>query len=287
MSQLLTELTGLMGSGLLAGGLTGTCAELVATEDGLLRRFVRDYPRSLDRELRFLHLRGTGSAIFAGQAALTGAVFAATLLTGLWLCLTLVPVVILLPHYWLQRRRARRVSAVDQQVATFLLALANALRASASIGESLAVTARLMPAPMNEELQITLREYDLGAPLDQALLQMSERIGSRTVRGALGTLRVARRTGGDLSQTLETSAASLREMSRLEGVLRSKTAEGRSQAMLIALLPLPFVGVLQWLSPELIEPLGETGTGHLIVAAATGLWLSAVLLARKILAVEM
>jgi tight adherence protein B len=208
-------------------------------------------------------------------------------LTGLWLCLTAAPVIAVGPHHWLQRRRGRRVSAIDQQVGTFLLALANALRASPSIGESLAVTSRLMPAPMSEELRLMLSEYELGTPLDQALVLMSERIGSRTVRSALGTLRVARRTGGDLSQTLETSAASLREMARLEGVLRAKTAEGRSQAMLIALLPLPFVGILQWLSPDLIEPLGQTASGHMVVAAAIGLWLIAVVLARKILAVDM
>jgi tight adherence protein B len=287
MSSPLTQLIGLAGSGLFAGGVCGSGALLVGQDDGPVRRFARDYRKQLQDELRFLRLRGNGSAILAAQASLITVLAAGTLLTGLWLCLAAAPIIALAPQHWLSRRRAQRVTAIDQQVGTFLVALANALRASPSIGESLAVTARLMPAPMNEELQLMLSEYELGTPLDQALGLMGSRIGSKTVRNALGTLRVARRSGGDLSQTLETSAASLREMARLEGVLRAKTAEGRSQALLIAFLPLPFVGILQWLSPDLIEPLGQTATGHMIVGSAIGLWLSAVVLARKILAVDL
>ena len=283
----LSQLLGHLGGALLALGVCTGVACLLGTEEGLLRQALARYTRSLDHDLRFLRVLRRGTSILLLQAGCCLLLLMGTVLSGLWLGLTAVPLVALLPHHWLQRKREKRVAAIDEQVATFLLALANALRATASIGDALAATERLMPAPISQELAFMLNETDLGTPLDRALVQMGDRIGSKTVRNALGTLRVARRTGGDLPKALETSAASLREMARLEGVLRTKTAEGKSQALVIAILPVPFVGMLQWLSPELIEPLGETSTGHLIVLSAVLCWLAAIVLARKILTVDM
>ena len=131
-----------------------------------------------------------------------------------------------------------------------------------------------------------LNETRLGMPLDRALDELGARVGSPTLHASLMTLRLARSAGGELSATLENAAASLREMLRLEGVIRTKTAEGRAQSLLIALIPAPLVGLLDSISPELLQPLWSTSRGHAIVAGALLLWLSAIVLARKITAVE-
>ncbi|MGB0680287.1 MAG: type II secretion system F family protein [Polyangiales bacterium] len=164
--------------------------------------------------------------------------------------------------------------------------LANALRASPSLGEALASSVELVSAPLSQELDLTVKAMHLGTPLQAALRQMVQRIGSRSVGAAITTLQVAQRTGGNLPQTLETAAAALREMARLEGVVRTKTAEGRSQLMVLAAIPFGLGAAIYAISPESLAPLWTTPAGYLLLAIATALWLGALLLARKILAVD-
>jgi tight adherence protein B len=103
---------------------------------------------------------------------------------------------------------------------------------------------------------------------------------------ALSMLQIASSTGGDFVRTLETSAAALREMARLEGVVRTKTAEGRAQAVVIGLIPIPMLWTIQSLTPDLLVPLWTTDMGHIVLAIALTLWASALLAARWIVHVD-
>jgi tight adherence protein B len=85
---------------------------------------------------------------------------------------------------------------------------------------------------------------------------------------------------------LERAAASLRELARLAGVVRTKTAEGRAQTVVIALIPVPLVWGLDRMDPDFLQPVWSTATGHLVLAGAIALWAVALLLARAIVVVD-
>jgi tight adherence protein B len=190
------------------------------------------------------------------------------------------------PSFWVARRTSARRLIIEAQLDTWLLMLANALRASPSLADALRASASLVPTPLRDELELTLKEYRLGMGLDRALEQMSQRLGSRLVSTAVALIVVSRNTGGDLSHALETSAASLRELIRLDGVLRSKTAEGKAQAGLIALIPFALVLIIHTVDPQFFAPLADTPLGQLVVCASAALWLLAVWLARRIVQPE-
>ena len=107
----------------------------------------------------------------------------------------------------------RPTSGKGMMAMTTACALPSAVlvRTTPSLGEAIESCAKLMPAPLSQELDLALNEYHLGAPLDVALKTMSTRLKSRTMNVALGTLRIARNTGGNLPDTLEISAAALAE----------------------------------------------------------------------------
>jgi tight adherence protein B len=111
-------------------------------------------------------------------------------------------------------------------------------------------------------------------------------VHSPVVTAAIATLRVARNTGGNLNRALERAAASLRELARLAGVVRTKTAEGRAQTLVIAGIPVPLVWGLQRMDPDFLTPVWSTPTGHVVLAGAIALWAVAVLLARAIIEVD-
>jgi tight adherence protein B len=246
----------------------------------------RRYVAWLELELRYHGASLTGASVARYQAAAVAAViFLSAVLPWLatvpWLVLS-----VFVPALALRQRRAQRTTRIEAQLGGFLLALAHSLKATPALGDGLRCCADVVARPLADELRILLREHELGTPLDRALENMSRRIGSPVVSAAMSTLRIARSAGGDFVQTLEQSASTLREMARLEGVVRTKTAEGRAQTIVVSALPFPTLYLIDEMSPELLEPLWSTDLGHLLMAAALAIWVVAFLAARRIVHVD-
>lgn len=284
-----------LGIVLFAIGVAVTLYITLTDEESPLAKLYFRYAAHLDGELRalFLHdVKGTTIVNWQLGVGFTSLVFdpVYTLLvgesTGVPIALIGIPIVAAAPALWFIDARHKRQEKIEQQLDTFLLALANALKASPSLGDALNATSTLLRAPMKEELELTVKENQLGVPLDQALLNMARRVGSRAFSGALTTVLIGRQTGGDLSRILETSAATLREMARLEGVVRTKTAEGKAQAWVLGVIPPLLVALLNWMDPQWLQPLSSGIIGYIIVAIAVVFWVAAIFAARRILAVD-
>jgi tight adherence protein B len=243
------------------------------------------YEGWLRGELAFLRAAQSPRALLLAQVGAAGlALLFATL--GAWLFTAVLVLGALSVPFVLGRKRRERVALIDRQVEGWLVALANALHATPSLGDALSSSCAVTSAPLVEELELALKEVQLGLGLDAALHAAAERVGSRTFRAAMAVLRTARRTGGNLPRALATSASSLREMARLEGVVRTKTAEGKAQAFVIGAVPVPLYLGIRALDPTFFRPLEATVFGHLVFGGAVVLWGAAVLSARRILKVD-
>jgi tight adherence protein B len=270
---------------LLAIGPALLCVLLFVLPTSPLRTSVRRYTDHLDAHFRFLRSPTTGKQVLMWQAlAFIVVALLAEFVAPVFGMLELL--VIAGPFLQINKLREKRVIRLEQQLDGWLLILANALKAVPSIGDALASSQALMHVPMSQELDVVLKEYKLGTPLDVALFNMGARVKSRVITTALTMLQVARRTGGDLPSTLETSAASLRELARLEGVVRTKTADGRNQAMVVGALPMVIIVLLYFVHPDLLMPLFQTFKGNLLLGVAIALWVGAIALALKILKVD-
>lgn len=249
------------------------------------RKALSRYTAELEHKLRFLRRFYPAVRIVSGQAALALSCVSYVALTNN-VALLLLPIVAWGPKLQLDRLVARRVAEVEALVEPWLNAVANALKASPSLGEAIACSAALVPSPMSEEVDLLVKEYELGTALDRALEQFAKRIGSRTLEGAVLALQIARNSGGNLPETLENAAGALRELARLEGVVRTKTAEGKAQAFVIGAIPVPMVAGIHQLDSHFFDPLWATFAGHLVIGSAVVLWLLAILLSMRILAVD-
>lgn len=276
----------------LGAALLGTATWLLvvafffAKEDHAGRKAIRRYRDYLDSRLRFLRMRHPASRIVTVQLAGCVVALGIAVANNSPIPLILVPLVALGPKVHLERLAAKRVTEVEAQIEPWLVAVANGLKASPSLGESIAASVSLLSAPMSEEIALTIKEYELGTALDRALEQFAQRMGSRTLTGAVLALQVARNSGGNLPEMLENAASALRELARLEGVVRTKTAEGKAQAFVIGAIPVPMVVGIHLIDNHFFDPLVASFAGHLVIGAAVTLWALAILLASKILAVD-
>ena len=261
---------------------------LVGTPRGMGFVWLGRYTDYLRRRLRSLHVFRPVAPIVVGQVSALLAIATLATFGRLPYGYVLAVLVVAAPAIVIEHRVKRRVAELDASASPFSLTLANALKATPSIGNALDHVASLMDGPVTEELQLALKETRLGRSLDEALAAIVVRSRSPKLGTVIISLLIGRQVGGNLGKTLETTAATLRELERLEGVLRQRTAEGRMQlwAMVIAPFALSF-GAYE-MDKTFFEPLMTTGwLGHGVVLVSMLTYAGSLVAARRILQVDL
>ncbi|QDG53189.1 hypothetical protein FIV42_21305 [Persicimonas caeni] len=186
------------------------------------------------------------------------------------------------PRFWLKMKWNERVKKINEQVEEAMVYMANAFKANPSLPEAIADVTNSMPPPISQELQVLLREYKLGTPLDQCLIRLQQRMPARNLELAISALLVGRTVGGNIPQILDDISSTIRESYRLERVIDTQTAQGKMQAWVMGAMPAVVIGVFYLMDPELIEPLFSSWIGYIVIAIAVVLNIIGVALILKI-----
>jgi tight adherence protein B len=278
---------GYAGVALLGAAVFLLAWSIAAHRQSLPYRYWARYVGHLEKTLRGLfELNVRGSLIAQCQVGALVLVLGAALYLGQPEIYLGLPIVAAAPVLVLERRRVTRRKSIEAGMDGFITTLANALKSTPSIGSALTYSQPLVPAPIDEELGLALKEMRVGSTLDEALMNMGLRVRSLPLDAALSGILIGRQVGGDLTKILETTAATLREMARLHGVLRSKTAEGKGQLTVLAFFPALILVLFDMASPGYFDPLTTSTVGYVVIVISTCLWIGAVAAARKILSVD-
>jgi tight adherence protein B len=210
------------------------------------------------------------------------------LITNVNPALTIVSVIlgILGPLGYLAFKATRRTRAFLAQLPDTLQLLSGSLSAGYSLPQAVDAVVRQGNAPIADELRKALVEARLGAPIEDALDDVAERMKSKDFSWVVMAIRVQRQVGGNLAEVLGNTAATLRERERLRRQVQVLSAEGRLSAAILFGLPVVFALYMLavrpgYLSPLVTDPIGLVmlvGMGILLVVG--GLWL------RKVVQVE-
>lgn len=257
-----------------------------ADQSGPFYRYAARYTASLERKLRPMFIFTPGRLIAYGQCIAAFLVVSAHVLMTIEFWYVGIFFIAVGPTAYIEYMRRQRVEKLEEQLDNFILALANALKTTPSIGAAFNSVAAVISNPMQQEVDLALKEMKVGSTLEQALLHMAARVGSRQLDSALSSILIGRQVGGNLPKVLETTAGTLREMRRLEGVVRTKTAEGKMQLWVIALMPFGLLLGLNALWPGYFAPLTANIVGYGISIACTSCWVASIVLARKVLNVD-
>ncbi|MBS2014646.1 MAG: type II secretion system F family protein [Deltaproteobacteria bacterium] len=260
--------------------------QIIADEQGLPYRYWARYTSMLERKMRLLFIFTPGRIIALGQLGVMFLILAANLAFDLPMWWALIAVTAVGPAIYLELERRKRVALIEDQLDNFMLSLANALKSTPSIGAAFNSVVTVIEAPMKQEVDLAIKEMKVGSTLDQALLHMASRVGSRPLDSALSSILIGRQVGGNLPKVLETTATTLREMKRLEGVIRTKTADGRMQMWVIGAFPAVVLVLFSSAWPGYFQPLTASFSGYVLTTFISLAWVSALLLARKVLAVD-
>ncbi len=224
-------------------------------------------------------------AICAGAGVVAGAIFALRVhwLVGL-LMLILVPTVG--GQLFLRRRVTKRLRAVDGQLSDVLILLGNGLRAGYSFPQALNAVAVQARPPLGKDLSRVKTEIELGVPIDEALRHFADRVPTEDIDLVVTAVAVTRVLGGNLSQILELIAKTVRERVRIQGEIRTLTAQARASGWIVTILPLALTGILELIAPDYFSKMFHDPIGiGMLVACLISMFMGGLII-KKIVTID-
>ncbi len=176
-----------------------------------------------------------------------------------------IPVGYFLPGFFLKVRQRRRLKAFNNQLGDTIVLLSNALKAGYSFAQAMATIAKSSSPPMADEFSRAVREMNLGVSVDDALQHMVKRIESEDFDLMVTAVQIHRVVGGNLAEILDTIAFTIRERIRIQGEIRTLTAQARASGWIITGLPFALALILTFISPSYITPLFHEWLGYVLI----------------------
>jgi tight adherence protein B len=209
--------------------------------------------------------------LLAGGGAAAAAALVLTELLGLGtgLALLVAPVAALLvARGMVSGKRDRLRETMEEQFALALGVIIRCVRAGLPVNEGMRAVAAEVPAPTGPEFRRAVDQIQLGEGFDAALQGLAERCALPDYRFFAVSVTLQRQTGGNLAETLDNLAETIRRRRAVRLKARALTSETRATVLVLALLPVVVAAVLMVVNPPYVLQLVATADGRMLLGVA-------------------
>jgi tight adherence protein B len=170
-----------------------------------------------------------------------------------------------IPYLWVSFKAKRRMNAFDNQLPDLLVTLAASLKAGHSFKQGIQTVVDEGLEPASKELGRVITDTRLGRPMDEALAETAERIGSKNFGFVITAVTIQRQVGGSMAGLFDMVADTVRQRQQFARKIKGLTAMGRASAYVLIGLPFFVAFAITLLNPSYMDPLYHTSTGHTMI----------------------
>jgi tight adherence protein B len=251
-----------------------------------LERF--DFSEDLQLLILYAGSRATvGSVVFGSLMAAIAAGLMAHAIVGLY-PVDLLAVVVGGSARWLllNFQKKRRLNKFNEALPDAIELLGRALRAGHSMASAIEVVAEQSVDPLASEFAVVFHQQKFGIPFRDALLQLGDRIPSKDLHFLITAILVQKETGGDLTEILDRTTRVIRDRVRIEGEIRTYTAQGRLTGWILGGLPVALLVILNIMTPGYSTVLFHDPIGQDLLYAGGVMIVVGGLIIRKIVNIQ-
>lgn len=157
---------------------------------------------------------------------------------------------------------------MEDEFALALGVIIRCVRVGLPVVEGMRAAAAEVSAPTGPEFRRCVDQIMLGEDFDAALVQMARRCALPDYRFFAVSVALQRQTGGNLAETLENLADTVRKRKAIRLRAQSLTSETKATVMVLSLLPIAIGALMMAVQPSYVTVLFTTATGRLLLGAA-------------------
>jgi tight adherence protein B len=190
------------------------------------------------------------------------------LINELVTCLVLAFVGASLPYFYVSRRRDKRMAAIERQIPDAMDFLSRSMRAGHALTISIGMVGEDLPDPLGQEFRTLFNEQNLGASLNAAFKNLTQRVPLLDIRFFTSAVLLQRQTGGNLSEILGRLSEVIRARFRLRGHVKAVSAHGRMTAGILTALPIMTGLAMLIVAPGYLQGMIAEPEGKKLLAGA-------------------
>jgi tight adherence protein B len=160
------------------------------------------------------------------------------------------------------------------------------MKSGQSLQQAMETVVTFEKGPIAQEMTLFLRELRVGVGFNEALDNFYAHLPRNEVQLVVAAMKIARETGSNLAETLERIAQTLRSKLQMEGKIRSLTAQGKLQGIVMAALPVGMGLVLARAEPHAMSYMYTTWYGWAVMAVIGVMDMIGYFIIRKIVSID-
>ncbi len=230
------------------------------------------------------------SKLLAGCLVLILAIFIKTLqFKVLALEEVFIPIVLgylSLNIYYILRYKQYR-NHLENDLLQAIIVMNNAFKSGRSITQAIELVTKELEGPIADEFKLMHLQLQFGLSLDVAFSRFSERIKIEEVNYLTASLTILNKTGGNIIKVFSSIEKTLFSKKKLNLELKSLTGSSRIIMYLLSCLPIFLVVVIAMINPNYFVSLYTTPIGLVILFMSLIIYISYIIVVRKVMKVGM
>jgi len=174
----------------------------------------------------------------------------------------------LLPVLFVRMKAKKRLGLFENQLPETLITMAASLKAGHAFNQAVQSAVQEGAEPTAKEFSRVVAEIQLGAPSEQALQAMADRMNSYNFGFVVMAVNIQRTVGGSLADILDMVSDTVRQRQQFEKKVKALTAQGRMSAYVLVAMPFLMGLAIFALNPSYMSVLFTTAIGKIMIAGS-------------------
>ena len=174
----------------------------------------------------------------------------------------------LLPVMFVRMKAKKRLNLFENQLPETLITMAASLKAGHAFNQAVQSAVQEGAEPTAKEFSRVVAEIQLGAPSEQALQAMADRMDSYNFGFVVMAVNIQRTVGGSLADILDMVSDTVRQRQQFEKKVKALTAQGRMSAYVLVAMPFLMGLAIFALNPSYMSILFTSAIGKIMIAGS-------------------
>jgi tight adherence protein B len=173
-----------------------------------------------------------------------------------------------IPVLFVRMKAKKRLGLFENQLPETLITMAASLKAGHAFNQAVQSAVQEGAEPTAKEFSRVVAEIQLGAPSEQALQAMADRMNSYNFGFVVMAVNIQRTVGGSLADILDTVSDTVRQRQQFSKKVKALTAQGRMSAYVLVAMPFLMGLAIFALNPSYMSVLFTTAIGKIMIVGS-------------------
>ncbi len=170
-----------------------------------------------------------------------------------------------MPAWLVSRLRKRRFNKFLDEFPAAVDVIVRGIKAGIPLGDCIRNIASEAAEPVRTEFRNIVETQQMGIGIAEAVEKLTERVPLAEANFFSIVINIQSKAGGNLSEALTNLSNVLRDRKKMKGKVKAMSSEAKASAGIIGCLPPLVGGAVYFTSPNYMNVLFTTSTGHLVM----------------------